>query len=131
MSNSNKKYSLPIKYRQKSNINVGEFFHYWGFGIDDGNGFTGPQNLKYESDQFVGELDSHGVEIYTNDIIIVNKNGSNHVYKVVFSDCTFYGLSFDSDRFGPYTTRLSFLLIPGVKSIEVIGNMHQNRELWG
>lgn len=123
---------LPIKYRQRySAVIDGDYFHYWGFGVDDdSNGFSAPQNLTHPSDQFIGEYDLDAEEIYTNDIVQVARGNEKSIYKVVFKDCKFYGLSNDGDKYGPFTTKLSLRQLPGGAQIKVIGNIYQNPELF-
>ena len=109
----------PIKFRQKVNDN----FHYWGWLASDC--FTNPKSYKFPSDQYIGLKDSKGIEIYENDICLLDNTdigGGRGIGQIVWcTDLTLYQtpcFTLVSDR-GFVESLLGYL--------EVIGNHYNGR----
>jgi uncharacterized phage protein (TIGR01671 family) len=105
------------------------YFHYWGFGLPDmGNGFTSAL-LHFESEQFTGLFDRDGREIYEGDIVkfSLHHNNSSVIADVTFTECSFMVHYWKSKTVENWVSLP--LNIEDQESVEVIGNIHENKEL--
>jgi uncharacterized phage protein (TIGR01671 family) len=135
-----------IKYRQKLKdayvSSYGEAFHYWGY-ID--GGFVSPVGLNVasdESEQFTGLQDKDGVDIYEGDIQKVTF-GKHYWLYVVGTCISQFGNTLFSNEVKnnlsvcPFLDEFTFLeqastgrnYVKSGRDCEIIGNIHENKEL--
>jgi len=123
-----------IKFRQALYLH-GKFdrWHYWGFNK---TGFTGPSlsgliapdEARDASEQYTGEVDKNGVEVYVGDILKCYLDLEN------LRDIEYAGLSKSEQETGIHIFAVHdifHLVTYGLwfDSFEVIGNIHQHPEL--
>jgi len=103
-------------------------------GVDPGNNYFSGDYLKdIEVMQYTGLKDKKNREIYEGDLL---KGNDSCIYKVYWSDklCAFSSIGNEGDYMGPYThtlaTNTGYLKERFEKEIEVIGNIHENPELF-
>jgi hypothetical protein len=113
-----------IKYRERIYDQDGNFlrFHYWGFFETSVKKFVSPvnPNKKELSEQYTGQYDKNGKEIYEGDIC-----QSCYGRGKVFYDDRGFRFEFGLDTDGLWE------MATGVEgdTFEIIGNIHKNPEL--
>ena len=110
----------PLKFRQFDSDS--KRFHYWGFlpeGFFSPTAHNGEMDMK--SEQFTGALDQNGLEIWEGDILDAGQWYGEAV--VIWSNGGFKIVAKESNG----VKQAGF--VSNSRSMEVIGNIHQNPEL--
>ena len=93
------------------------------------NGEVASSNPEHYSVEFGSELlDRNDKEIYSGDVL---RGRKNNTYKVVFENASFvcYHVNSDYGRWGTLSRLFDSDMRDLLKHIEIIGNIHQNKDL--